>query len=165
MTQVPVLHTRRCLLAAMTPADIPVLRQILDDEETQRFLPELCGVLQTEDNMRQFIQTFHHYLQHDEGILWGIYHGDAFVGFIAIMEIPDNPTLFYDMHPAYRRKGLMKESVKEVVSYMESQSLTRLIRTELYENNSISKHILESCGFKKSGLNALNKEIFELIIK
>ena len=42
MKEVPVLHTARCILTVVTQVDIPMLREILDDADTKRFLPELA---------------------------------------------------------------------------------------------------------------------------
>ena len=70
MKSVPSLHTGRCSLSAITRSDIPVLRQILDDPETQRFLPELCKEFQTAESLQQFIVSFDKYLAQDEGLLW-----------------------------------------------------------------------------------------------
>ena len=149
MKSVPILHTTRCVLSAITSADIPVLRQIMDDTYTQHFLPELCEVFQTEDSLKQFIASFDTYLQQDEGFLWGIHKEDTFIGFIAIMDIPDNPTLFYAMHPIYRNRGYMKESLKTVIDYTKGMSLCNKLQTEVYQDNKESLSILESCGFKE----------------
>ena len=147
MKSVPILHTTRCVLSAVTSADIPVLRQILDDADTQRFLPELCEVFQTEESLMQFIVSFDTYLHQDGGLLWGIHKGDTFIGFIAIMDIPDNPTLFYAMHPDYRNQGLMKESLKAVIDYVRGKNLFDKLQTEVYHQNVISWILLLNLGF------------------
>lgn len=72
MKFVPTLHTNRCTLSVVTQSDIPVLRQILDDAETQRFLPEFCEEFQTLESLQKFVASFDKYLAQDEGILWGI---------------------------------------------------------------------------------------------
>ena len=151
MKSVPVLHTAHCVLSAVTSADIPVLCLILDDTDTQRFLPELCDVLQTEESLKQFIASFDTYLQQDEGILWGIHKEDTFIGFIAIMDIPDNPTLFYAMHPAYRNQGLMKESLKVVIDYIRGKNLFYKLQTEVYWDNNASIALLKDVGFTHQG--------------
>lgn len=151
MKSVPVLNTARCVLSAVTPADIPILRQILDDADTRRFLPELCEVFQTEESLKQFIYSFDSYLQQDEGILWGIRKEDTFIGFIAIMDIPDNPTLFYAMHPANRNQGLMKESLKVVIDYVREKNLFYKLQTEVYWDNNASIALLKDVGFTHQG--------------
>ena len=153
MISVPVLRTDRCILSAVTYKEIPVLRQILDDAETQRFLPELCEVFQTEESLQRFIESFNTYLLQDEGILWGIY-SDLFptlMGFIAIMDITTEPTLFYAMHPANRNQGYAKGSVSEVTNNFQVWYPGLNLHTEVYNDNLPSIYILQSCGFKVSG--------------
>jgi len=157
MKSVHVLHTARCILSAVTSADIPVLRQILDDADTQRFLPELCDAFQTEESLKQLIAFFDSYIRHNEGFLWGIRKEDTFIGFIAVMDIPDNPTLFYAMHPAYRNQGLMKESLKDVIDYTKEKNLFNKLQTEVYQDNEKSLYVLKSCNFIERFTN--NKKV------
>ena len=147
MKSVPILHTTRCVLSAVTPTVIPVLRQILDDADTRRFLPELCEVFQTEESLMQFIASFDSYLLQDEGFLWGIHKEDTFIGFIAIIDIPDNPTLFYAMHPDYRSQGLMKESLIAVIDYARGENLFNKLQTEVNKENAISQKLIKDIGF------------------
>lgn len=121
MKFVPVLHTHRCTLSAVTWNDFPVLREILDDSETQRFLPELCEEIQTEESLQQLVVSFDNYLLRDEGILWGIETEGALAGFVAIMDISYDSILFYAMHPNYRNQGYAKEAVSEVVRYFKEK--------------------------------------------
>ena len=148
MKAIPVLYTARCVLSTVTSADILVLCQILDDADTRRFLPELCEVFQTEGSLKQFIASFDKYLQQNEGILWGIRKEDTFIGFIAIMDTPDNPTLFYAMHPAYRNQGLMKESLVKTEQYICENKVCQMISSEAYYENTISKKLLRDIGLQ-----------------
>lgn len=151
MKSVPTLHTGRCSLSTVTQSDIPVLRQILDDTETQRFLPELCEEFQTLESLQKFVASFGKYLAQNEGILWGIRKDNTLIGFIAIMDIMTNLTLFYAMHPHYRNLGYAKEAVAEVVRYFKDKHPNLHLHTEVYNDNHASISILQSCGFKISG--------------
>ena len=151
MKAVPTLHTDRCTLSAVIQSDIPVLRQILDDSETQRFLPELCEEFQTAESLQQFVESFDKLQLHDEGILWGIRKDNVFIGFIAIMDITTNPTLFYAMHPHYRNQGYAKETLADAVKDFKKEHPNRALHTEVYKNNHASIAILQSCGFVFSG--------------
>lgn len=153
MNEVPVLQTVRCTLTAVTPADIPVLREILDDVDTRRFLPELCQEFQTAESLQQLVNTFDHYLHQNEGFLWGIKKDDTLIGFIGIMDIPDNPTLFYATHPAYRNYGYMKEDIAVVMHYVAEEKACCRLETEVYHNNVISQKILKDLGFQQSKKN------------
>ena len=148
MNPVPVLHTDRCTLTAVTQSDIAVLREILDDSETQRFLPELCEEFQTTESLQQFIVSFDKYLLQDEGLLWGIRKDDTLIGFIAIMDIMTNPTLFYAMHPNYRNNGYMKECIKASMRFVNEVKLCLIIQSEVYCDNVISTKLLTNLNFK-----------------
>ena len=147
MKSVPSLHTDRCTLSAVTQSDIPVLRQILDDTETQRFLPELCEEFQTLESLQKFVTSFDKYLAQDEGVLWGIYKDGTLIGFIAIMDIMTNPTLFYAMHPHYRNQGYAKEAVSDVLKHFKVKHKNLNLHTEVYNDNHASIFILQSSGF------------------
>lgn len=142
MRQVPVLHTYRCSLSAVSKNDIPVLLQILNDGETRRFLPDLCEVFHTADRLITFIGSFDNFLLHDQGILWGIRTQDELIGFIGVMDIPDNPTLFYAVHPDYRRCGYLKETLTEVMRFVRESNLCPTIQTEVFADNIVSQKVL-----------------------
>jgi len=148
MTSVPILHTDRCTLSGVSQSDIPVLRQILDDSETQRFLPELCKEFRTTESLQQFVSSFDKYLFQDEGILWGIHIKDTLIGFIAIMDMTTNPTLFYAMHPDSRNNGYMKECIKASMRFVNEVKLCLIIQSEVYCDNVISTKLLTNLNFK-----------------
>lgn len=148
MNAVPTLHTDRCTLSAVIQSDIPVLRQILDDSETQRFLPELCEEFPTIESLQKLVVSFDKYLAQDEGVLWGIRIDQVLIGFVAIMDIKTNPTLFYAMHPDYRNKGYMKECIMVILRFINEVSLCRIIQTEVYCDNVISDRLLTNLNFE-----------------
>lgn len=148
MKSVPVLHTDRCTLSAITQSDIPVLRGILDDSETQRFLPELCEEFQTEESLRKFVESFDKYIFQNEGILWGIRKDNTLIGFIAIMDMPDNPTIFYAMHPDFRNRRYMKECLTATMQFVKDCEACQGLQTEVYQDNIISRKLLNDMGFR-----------------
>lgn len=147
MKAVPTLYTDSCILSAVTTEDIPIMGQILDDSETQRFLPELCQEFPTYESLLQFIASFNAYLLQDEGVLWGIHKGNILIGFIAIMDISNNPTLLYAMHPDYRNKGYMKKCLIELIEFVDEIKLCNLLNSEVILGNDISQKLLFSVGF------------------
>lgn len=147
MNTVPTLHTNSCTLSAVTQVDIPNLFQILEDSETQRCLPELCNEFPTVESLLQFIASFDTYIIQDEGVLWGIRKDNILIGFIAIMDISTNPTLFYAMHPIYRNKGYMKECLNELIDFVDKENLCYIMNSEVNHENDISRKLLFSIGF------------------
>lgn len=145
------LDTSRCKLSAVCEDNIPAFRAILADETTQKFLPELCDVAKTDDGIRQFIKSFDAYQRSGGGILWGIRQNECLAGFVAIMDIPENPTIFYAMDARYRGKGIMTECVVEVVGWFKKTHPALSLQTEVYKENIASVKLLEHNGFRQCG--------------
>lgn len=146
---VPVVQSEHCTLNEVLNEDIPTLREILEDTETQRFLPELCETIQSDPDLLNVLASFKCYLKEDKGFIWAIRLEKTLIGFIAIMELPNNPLLFYAMHPRYRNQGYMKECLPRVLSYIDSKQLCSSISTEVYTVNIHSIKLLQKCGFKE----------------
>lgn len=146
----PILYTKRCRLDRITLHDIDKLRDIVEDRQFRLFMPELYEVVCDVDGMRQFLCSFDIYAQEDEGFLWGIWKNTYLIGFVAIMDMSYNPTIFYAIHHEYRNKGYAKEAVSEVVAYYRTISNAPLY-TEVYLSNFASLAVLASCGFKIVG--------------
>lgn len=151
MNTFPPLHTKRCILREITRDEIPTLREIIEDELFQRFLPELYDTVKAEEGLLQLMRHFDTYVQNNDGALWGIETEDALAGFAAIMDISYDPILFYAMHPNYRNQGYAKEAVSEVVRYFKENHPNLNLHTEVYKGNHASIAILQSCGFMVSG--------------
>lgn len=147
MKTVPELVTSRCVLRQIEIEDFSLLYQTMQDEQSQLFLPELYDLVKTEEGLHQCVTSFKTYLHQDEGILWGIYTYENFIGFIALMDISVAPSVFYALHPLYRKQGYMKECLKAVVSFLFNNSLCSYLQTEVYENNVASLNILHANGF------------------
>lgn len=146
-TAFPELETSHCKLNAVGEDDIPVLRTIFTDDETQRFLTELCDVARADNGIVQIIKSFRTYLKNGEGVLWGIRYDDVLVGFVVIMDIPENPTIFYAMDAQYRGKGIMTECVEEVVKWFRQTHPSLPLQSEVYKENVASVKVLEKNGF------------------
>lgn len=69
------------------------------------------------------------------------------IGLIAIMDMPDNPTLFYAMHPDYRDRGYMKDGLGCVTKSMCENNLCTTLHTEVHHSNYKSQNLLNEVGF------------------
>ena len=145
---VPTLHSEHCTLNEIEENDISALRTIFSDADTQRYLPYLCDIAQTNDGIKQILKSFRTYLSKNEGILWGIRKHDTLIGFVATMDLSTNPTIFFAMHPKYRNQGYMQESVRLATQYIRDTKLTNELHTEVDVNNIASQKVLERCGYK-----------------
>ena len=145
---VPTLLSDHCTLNEIGENDITALRTIFSDADTQRYLPDLCDIAQTNDGIKQILKSFHTYLSKNEGVLWGIRKHDTLIGFVAAMDLSTNPTIFFAMHPKYRNLGYMQESVRLATQYVCDAKLTNELYTEVDVNNIASQKVLERCGYK-----------------
>lgn len=145
---VPTLQSEHCTLNEIERNDIAALRTILSDADTQRYLPDLCDIAQTNDGIKQILKSFRTYLSKNEGVLWGIRKDDTLIGFVATMDLSTNPTIFFAMHPKYRNQGYMQESVRLATQYICDTKLTNELHTEVDVNNIVSQKVLERCGYK-----------------
>ena len=143
----PILYTKRCRLDRIILHDMDMLRDIVEDILFRLFLPVLYELVHNVDGMYKFLSSFDKYAQEGEGFLWGIWKQSYLIGFVAIMNISYEPTIFYAMHREYRDKGYTKEAVAEVVTYYKTISKSSL-HTEVYQSNLPSLSILASCGFQ-----------------
>ena len=146
----PILYTKRCRLDRIILHDMDMLCDIVEDIQFRLFLPELYEVVQNVEGMCQFLRSFDDYAQNGEGFLWGVWKQSYLIGFVAIMDMSYEPTIFYAMHREYRDKGYAKESVAEVVAHYRTISKVPL-HTEVYQSNIPSLSILVSCGFQVVG--------------
>ena len=149
MKAVPILHTARCVLSEIRKENMNTLREIVEDEQFQRFLPELYTLVNSNEGLNHFVTTFDKYLSQGDGVLWGIHKDKSLIGFAALMDLTYEPCLFYALHPDYRYQGLAKESIMKVVEYFMVASPNHFIQTEVHVDNKASISILKSCGFKE----------------
>lgn len=146
MNPFPEIITRCSVLTHISKDELGLLKDIFDDADTKRYLPELYGLLGSPDGLWNFVDTFDYYTQNNEGYLWGVKHNNELVGFVAIMDLSYIPTLFYATHPNHRSKGYMKNALYAVLDYLSSKAI-RTISTDVYKENSISITILQQLGF------------------
>lgn len=147
MNPFPEINSRHSALARISESELDILKEIFDDADTRRFLPELYELLDYPDGLQNFIATFVYYSQNDEGYLWGVKHCDELVAFVAVMDLSDIPVLFYATHPNHRSRGYMKDALQSVLGYLSNQKAVRTISTDVYKENSISIALLQQLGF------------------
>lgn len=127
-----------------------MLREIVEDSQFRLYMPELYEVVHDIDGIHQFLRSFDMYAHKGDGFLWGIWKNTFLIGFVAIMDMSYDPTIFYAIHREYRNKGYAKEVVSEVVAHYKTLSKTPL-HTEVYLLNQASLAVLASCGFQITG--------------
>ena len=147
MTELPVLKSTRCVLNRITEEDISVMRQILNDRLTRKYLSELWTLVNTDEGIMQTLSSFYNLMEQDEGMIWGVRLNNVVIGFVAFMDLSFNPTVIYAMHPTYRSRGYMKESVALTVQYVLNNGMCSYMQTEVHNDNVASVRLLQSVGF------------------
>ena len=147
MNPFPEINARHSVLTRISEDALGLLKEIFDDADTRRFLPELYELLDSSNGIQKFVSIFDLYTQNDEGYLWGIKHYDELVAFVAVMDLSDIPVLFYATHPNHRSKGYMKDALCGVIDYLSYKRTIRTISTDVYKENSISIALLQQLGF------------------
>lgn len=143
-----MIRTEYFLLKHISKENASILNGVFEDDKTRKFLPELYSLMDLDDGILQFVSTFDIYTEKGEGYLWGIYcNNDKLLGFVAVMDLSNSPTLFYAMHPTYRLQGYMKSSIYAVMDYLGKSKLCHKVLTDVYKENDTSIHILKQLGF------------------
>lgn len=151
MKRFPILKSNRCILGQITEKDFPAFLEIINDHLTQLYLSELCSVIHCDEDIRLILKSFDSYFQNDEGVIWGIRLDNVMIGFIALMDLSCNPTIFYAMHPCFRGRGYLKECALIVVSYFFEIYPCLFLQTEVHNRNMQSISLLQSVGFNITG--------------
>lgn len=141
MNCLPEIAVSGCKLAKITSMDVKHIRKIAENEAFKTYMPELYELLKTEEGCHAFWASFVKQEQEGCGYLWGIKNQSMLIGFVGIMDIPDNSTIFYAMHPMYRCKGYAKECVRTVVLWYNNHFSGYPLYTEIDVENKASLHI------------------------
>ncbi len=145
----PTLSTSRLLLRRFKIEDLHHYARLLQDPETHPYITE-AGPVATptvrgmiERNRDSHFQAGHLY--------WALAmaKSNTFVGYVAAHNLGDNPvSLSYAVARACRRKGLMAESLREVMRFLFSLGAPAL-EARVHLGNRASENLLDSLGFQK----------------
>lgn len=165
MSAFPEIRTVRCILKCISNDNIPVLKAIFEDDETQKYLPELYPLIDESYGVINLILAFDSYSESGDGYLWGIHNEDKLLGFVAVVDLSCKPALFYAMHPNYRSQGYMKESLASLIDFLRDARSCQIITTEVYRTNEVSLYILRSLGFDASCIDDDKIQMYMMVSK
>lgn len=141
------IKTVSCELTLAVDNDLQGLHNILQDKEVRKFLPEFYEIAGTMDDLKAILQSFSILSSNQEGYLWTIRNSDISIGFIAVIDIPEYPTIFYATHPDFRGQGFMKECLAAIVAVFRLHFNLLSLYSEVFIDNKISIKLLLSMGF------------------
>lgn len=147
MRTVPALKTTRCELTQIKEGDFDNLYLMVKDRDVKKFLPEFYEIMESKSDFLSIMESFAVLWDKGISVLWGIYLNHELIGFIGLLDIPINATLFYSIEKGARSQGFAKETVKSVLSFVFNSGLTDEILTEVYTDNIASIRVLINNGF------------------
>jgi ribosomal-protein-alanine N-acetyltransferase len=151
----PELTTDRLLLRRITVGDAPELFFLRSNEQVLEFIDKEPAM--NEDEVKAFIEIVNLDIDANQGIIWGIAlkeNTSVLIGNICFWHLQPQhyrAEIGYALHPAYWRKGIMKEAVWSVLDFGFNQMKLHSIEARISAGNTASAAILESTGFVKEG--------------
>jgi ribosomal-protein-alanine N-acetyltransferase len=142
--------------------DAPAIYFLRSDETVLRFIGKEPATSLNE--AEEFIQRINTSIDNNETIMWAVSLVDdpaTAIGTICYWRIqPENyrAEIGYVLHPAYWRKGIMKESLQRVIQYGFENMKLHSIEARISAGNVASAAILAATGFVKEA--HLKEEFF-----
>ena len=151
----PELKTQRLYLRKIKHEDAAEIFFLRSDEVILRFLGKEPA--KTIKEAEEFIIKINTSIEAGESILWGIALKDEpslLIGTICLWNIQKKnhrAEIGYVLHPAFWRRGIMKEAIHEVIEYGFKTMGLHSMEARIHADNAASAASLESAGFVKEG--------------
>jgi [ribosomal protein S5]-alanine N-acetyltransferase len=152
-TPFPILKTKRLLLRKMVLEDAPALFFLRSDESVLKYLnKEPSTGLQ---EIVYFISSINKSVDEDETIMWAITLKEnpaLLIGTVCFWNISKEnhrAEIGYLLHPQYWGRGIMTETLLQVIDYGFSVLKFHSITAVINPDNTGSATILEKLGFVK----------------
>ena len=151
-TPFPNLETERLLLRRVGNNDVNEIFSLRSDAETMKYIPR--PLVKSIDDALEHIAMIDAKIESNEGINWAITYKDnpKLIGIIGHYRIkPENfrAEVGYMLLPEYNGKGIITESVQEVVKYGFNEMKLHSIEAIIDPENFGSEKVLQKCGFVK----------------
>jgi ribosomal-protein-alanine N-acetyltransferase len=149
------IETERLVIRDHVMDDIEPLHNLLSDEESMYYLPDICTD-SLEESKINLIESINESQKGPARIkyFFGIfdkaenYIGE--IGYTVFCVDPDgykNVHLGYFIHKLHWEKGYATEAVKAVIDYAFTRNKVRKIETGCLTDNTASEKIMIKCGF------------------
>lgn len=151
----PELKTERLLLRKITVNDSAELFFLRSNEQVLEFIGKEPAV--NEEAVKEFIKEINLGIDASQAIMWGIALQESpatLIGNICYWRIQSQhhrAEIGYTLHPAYWRKGIMKEAILKVMEFGFEQMKLHSIEARISAGNLASAAILKSTGFIQEG--------------
>lgn len=149
MSSVPTLKSHRVFLSSITESDFYALHKIMLDDDVKRFMPDFYDVIESKEDYFEILNSFGILWERKEAAIWGIHNEDSLIGFIGLMDITTDATIFYSIVKDYRNNGFAKEAVKTLIDYMALSEVAPKIQSYVAIDNLASIKVLIHNGFEE----------------
>lgn len=149
MSSVPTLKSHRIALLSITESDCDALHKIMLDDDVKRFMPDFYEIIESKEDYFEILNSFDTLWEGKEAALWGIHNDDRLTGFIGLMDITKDATIFYSIGESHRKCGLAKEAVETLIDYIKSSALATEIHSYVAIDNYASIKVLLYNGFEE----------------
>ena len=154
-TPFPEIKTQRLLLRKLENEDRQEMFFLRSDENVLQYIGKEPIV--SIEEAEEFIKRMNNLLLENEAIMWGITlmeNPGKVIGTICYWNFKkehDRVELGYTLHPAFWRRGIMKEAIEAVIEYGFLKMKLHSIEALINPDNIASAAVLESTGFVKEG--------------
>lgn len=149
-----VLETERLKLVEIKEGHLDSVFAIFSDAAVTEFYG--MSPFTEKEQAQKMIQSFAKRFHDKQSIRWGIIwkETETFVGTVGLnnLSLANKRTeIGYDLLPAYWRKGIVSEAVKEVIHYCFTELDLHRIGAITFPENEASSNLLLKMGFQKEG--------------
>ena len=151
-TPFPIIKTERLLLRQINNEDVNEIFILRSDERVMRYIDK--SPAQSLDDAYEFLTRIAELEKNTEAVTWGIALKDELhlVGTICLWNIQKEhyrAEVGYNLLPDYWGKGIMQESIKEVIDYGFNVMKLHSIEANVNPDNAASIRLLERNKFKR----------------
>lgn len=147
----PELNTERLILRRVNDNDAEKIFELRSDKEVMKHIGKYP--MTSIDEAKDFIKLITDLLESNSGITWAIALKecpDKLIGNIGLWRLIKQhyrAEIGYMLHPAYWRKGLIKEAILKVNLFGFNELKLHSIEGHINPRNTASEKTLESTGF------------------
>jgi ribosomal-protein-alanine N-acetyltransferase len=151
----PELMTDRLVLRQLNMADAPEVFFLRSDKTVLEFIGKEPA--KSVKEAEAYIKMINNLAKENESILWGIALRNkpgTIIGSICFWNMQKEnyrTEIGYVLHPAYWKKGIMKEAMLKALDYGFNTIKLHSVEARVAAGNEASLQLLESAGFEKEG--------------
>ena len=149
----PEIKTGRLLLRRMTERDAKELLYLRSSEEVMKYIDR--ERTKSISDAKLFIDKIDASINTNNGIIWGIALKEkprtliGNIGYWRLVKEHYRAELGYMLHPAFWKKGIMKEALFRVIDFGFGEMNLHSIEANINPGNTASAMLLKSAGFVK----------------